>query len=141
MAIEMRVVGLDIAKNVFQLHGVDRRGEIVLRRRLRRSQVAEFFRQQVQCLIGIEATQGAQWVRFSTGTRVRTDGSLSNQNKTLWGPRTVILDKNVLVARRAKFPFAGQRFKVNYWGLKRFSRLVGPPPATETSPGPRRIAT
>jgi transposase len=57
MAIEMRVVGLDVAKNVFQVHGVDHRGETVLRRRLRRSQVGEFFRQQTPCLIGIEATQ------------------------------------------------------------------------------------
>jgi integrase len=36
MALEMKVVGLDVAKNVFQVHGVDRRGETVLRRRLRR---------------------------------------------------------------------------------------------------------
>lgn len=45
MAIETKVVGLDVAKNVFQVHGVDRRGETVVRKRLRRSQVAEFFRQ------------------------------------------------------------------------------------------------
>jgi len=64
MTIKMSVVGLDIAKNVFQVHGVDRRGETVLRKRLRRSQVAEFFRQRIPCLIGIEATQGAHyWVR------------------------------------------------------------------------------
>ena len=64
MAIEMSVVGLDVAKNVFQVHGVDRRGETVLRRRLRRSQVAEFFRQRIPCLIGIEATQGPHyWAR------------------------------------------------------------------------------
>lgn len=56
MTIGMRVVGLDIAKNVFQVHGVDRRGETVLRKRLRRSQVAEFFRHQTPCVIGIEAT-------------------------------------------------------------------------------------
>ena len=60
----MRVVGLDIAKNVFQVHGVDRRGETVLRKRLRRSQVGDFFWQQIPCLIGIEATQGAHyWAR------------------------------------------------------------------------------
>jgi transposase len=64
MAIEMKVVGLDVAKNVFQVHGVDRRGETVLRKRLRRSQVAEFFRHQTPCVIGIEATQGAPyWAR------------------------------------------------------------------------------
>lgn len=64
MAMETKVVGLDVAKNVFRLHGVDCRGETVLRKRLRRSQVADFFRQQMPCLIGIEATQGAHyWAR------------------------------------------------------------------------------
>jgi transposase len=68
MAIEMRVVGLDVSKNVFQVHGVNRRGETVLRKRLRRSQVAEFFRHQTPCLIGIEATQGAHyWARVLRG--------------------------------------------------------------------------
>jgi hypothetical protein len=43
MAIEMRVVGLDVAKNVFQIHGVDGRGATVLRKPLRRSQfIAKF---------------------------------------------------------------------------------------------------
>src|SRR5262249_44934887 len=64
MAIEMKVIGLDVAKNVFQVHGVDRQGETVLRKRLRRFQVAEFFRHQTPCLVGIEATQGAHyWAR------------------------------------------------------------------------------
>jgi|HubBroStandDraft_4_1064222.scaffolds.fasta_scaffold42768_2 transposase len=64
MAIEMKVVGLDVAKNVFQVHGVDRRGETILRKRLRRPQVTEFFRHRTPCLIGIEATQGAHyWAR------------------------------------------------------------------------------
>jgi transposase len=61
MAIEMKVVGLDVAKNVFQVHGMDCHGETVLRKRLRRSQVAEFFQHQAPCLIGIEATQGAHY--------------------------------------------------------------------------------
>ena len=40
---EIATIGLDIAKNVFQLHGVDRSGKIVLRKALRRSQVQGFF--------------------------------------------------------------------------------------------------
>ena len=40
---EIATIGLDIAKNVFQIHGVDRSGKIVLRKALRRSQVAGFF--------------------------------------------------------------------------------------------------
>ena len=64
MAMEVSVVGLDIAKNVFQVHGLDRRGAGVLRRRLRRAQVAEFFRQLRPCLVGMEATRGAHyWAR------------------------------------------------------------------------------
>jgi hypothetical protein len=42
MAIEMRVVGLDVAKNACQVHGIDRRGETVLRKRLRQSQVEDW---------------------------------------------------------------------------------------------------
>jgi transposase len=61
MAIEVSVVGFDIAKNVFQIHGVNRRGVTVLRRRLRRAQVPEFFRQLTPCLIGMEATRGAHY--------------------------------------------------------------------------------
>jgi transposase len=61
MAIEVSVMGFDIAKNVFQVHGVDRRGAVVLRRRLRRAQVPEFFRQLMPCVIGMEATRGAHY--------------------------------------------------------------------------------
>ena len=40
---EVSTIGIDIAKHVFQLHGVDGAGEVVLRRRLRRGQVVGFF--------------------------------------------------------------------------------------------------
>lgn len=42
--VEIITIGLDLAKQVFQVHGVDARGEIVLRRALRRSQVEGFLR-------------------------------------------------------------------------------------------------
>jgi transposase len=48
-------VGLDLGKNVFQVHGVDRAGEAVLRRRLRRSEVLRFFAKLEPATIGIEA--------------------------------------------------------------------------------------
>jgi len=48
-------VGVDLAKLVFQVHGVDARGKVVLRKQLKRSQVAEFFAQLAPCLIGMEA--------------------------------------------------------------------------------------
>ena len=42
--MEAITIGLDIAKNVFQTHGVDEAGEVVIRKRLRRSQMIPFFR-------------------------------------------------------------------------------------------------
>jgi transposase len=49
------VVGLDIAKSVFQVHGVDARGSVVVRRQLKRRYVIAFFKKLPPCLIGIEA--------------------------------------------------------------------------------------
>lgn len=57
-------VGLDLAKNVFQLHGVDERGKTVLRKTLKRAEVASFFARLAPCVIGMEACGGAHfWAR------------------------------------------------------------------------------
>lgn len=48
-------IGLDIAKQVFQVHGVDAAGQVVVRRRLKRAEVLRFFSKQPSCLVGIEA--------------------------------------------------------------------------------------
>jgi hypothetical protein len=57
-------IGLDIAKQVFQVHGADRTGRRVLRRKLRRSEVVRFFSEMPACLIGIEASGSAHhWAR------------------------------------------------------------------------------
>jgi len=57
-------IGLDLAKTVFQVHGVDERGKTVLRRQLKRQQVIRFFSQLSPCLIGMEACGGAHfWAR------------------------------------------------------------------------------
>jgi transposase len=48
-------IGLDIAKSVFQVHGVDAAGQVVLRRQVRRRQVLAFFQKLPPCLVGIEA--------------------------------------------------------------------------------------
>lgn len=57
-------IGLDLAKNVFQVHGVDARGHVVLKKTLRRAQVAVFFGQLAPCLVGMEACGGAHfWAR------------------------------------------------------------------------------
>lgn len=61
---EITTIGLDIAKNVFQLHGVDADGQIVLRKSLRRGQMQPFFEALSPCLIGMEACATAHhWAR------------------------------------------------------------------------------
>ena len=57
-------IGLDIAKSVFQVHAVDARGKVVLRKRLARAKVLEFFANLPRCLVGLEACGGAHhWAR------------------------------------------------------------------------------
>ncbi len=55
---EVTTIGVDLAKNVFQVHGVDASGGTVIRRQLRRRQVLPFFRKQPPCLVGMEARDG-----------------------------------------------------------------------------------
>jgi transposase len=62
--MKITTVGIDLAKNVFQVHGVDERGKPVLRRQLRRGQIAEVFVNLPPCLIGMEACASAHhWGR------------------------------------------------------------------------------
>jgi transposase len=49
-------VGLDIAKSVFQVHGVDAAGKVIIRRQLKRRQVLPFFQRLPACVVGIEDT-------------------------------------------------------------------------------------
>ena len=57
-------IGLDIAKSVFQVHGVDAAGQVVLRRQLRRRYVLAFFQKLPPCLVGIEACASSHhWSR------------------------------------------------------------------------------
>jgi len=48
-------IGLDIAKSVFQIHGVDAAGNVIIRRQLKRRYVLPFFQKLSPCLVGIEA--------------------------------------------------------------------------------------
>jgi len=72
--MQITTIGLDIAKNVFQVHGIDANETVVVRKRLRRSQVLAFFKALPPCLIGMEACATAHyWARELTklGHRVR----------------------------------------------------------------------
>jgi len=52
---EVSTIGLDIAKSVFQIHGVDAGGAVVIRKRITRAKLLEFFATLPACLVGIEA--------------------------------------------------------------------------------------
>jgi transposase len=65
--MQVSTIGIDLAKNVFQIHGVDSSGKVVVTRQLRRKQVLEFFGKLSPCLIGMEACGTAHhWARELT---------------------------------------------------------------------------
>src|SRR5579864_6566404 len=62
--MKITTIGIDLAKNVFQVHGIDERGKAVLRKQLRRRQVAVFFANLPPCVIGMEGCASAHyWAR------------------------------------------------------------------------------
>lgn len=66
--MQITTIGIDLAKDVFQIHGVDGRGKTVLRKQLRRGQMASFFVNLPACLIGMEACGSAHyWARKLQG--------------------------------------------------------------------------
>jgi len=72
--MQITTIGLDIAKNVFQVHGIDASEKVVVRKQLRRSHVLAFFRALPPCHIGMEACATAHyWGRELTklGHQVR----------------------------------------------------------------------
>lgn len=65
--MQITTIGLDIAKNVFQVHGIDGEGQVVLRRKVRRDQLLMLFRGIEPCLVGMEACATAHhWARELT---------------------------------------------------------------------------
>ena len=62
--MKITTVGIDLAKSVMQVHGVDERGKTVLKKQLKRDQVTAFFANLPPCLIGMEACGSAHhWAR------------------------------------------------------------------------------
>jgi transposase len=62
--MKLTTIGIDLAKNVFQVHGVDAHGKVSLKKQLKRGQVAAFFANLPPCLIGMEACGSAHyWAR------------------------------------------------------------------------------
>jgi transposase len=62
--MKITTIGIDLAKNVFQVHGVDMHGKVVLKKQFKREQIAAFFANLPPCLIGMEACGSAHyWAR------------------------------------------------------------------------------
>ena len=65
---EFMTIGLDVAKSVFQVHGIDGAGAVVIRKRISRAKVPVFFADLPPCVIGIEACPSAHhWSRELEG--------------------------------------------------------------------------
>ena len=62
--MQVTTIGLDLAKNVFQVHGIDATEKVVVRKQLRRGQVIAFFEALAPCLIGMEACATAHHAEF-----------------------------------------------------------------------------
>jgi transposase len=63
--MQVTTIGLDLAKRVFQVHGVDAAGRVAVQRKLQRSEMAKFFADLPPCLVGIEACATAHhWARL-----------------------------------------------------------------------------
>ncbi len=72
--MDISTIGLDLAKRVFQVHGLDASGQVVVQRKLRRSEMTKFFGRLAPCLIGMEACGSAHfWARAlaALGHRVK----------------------------------------------------------------------
>jgi transposase len=66
--MKITAIGLDLAKNVFQVHGVDEHGHAVVKKKVKRAQLATFFASIPPCLVGMEACSGAHfWARKLQG--------------------------------------------------------------------------
>ena len=66
--MQISTVGIDLAKRVFQIHGVDQDGNIILRKQLRRAQVLSFFAKLPPCLVGMEACGTSHYWAREIGT-------------------------------------------------------------------------
>ena len=65
--MQITTIGLDLAKSVFQVHGVDATGQVVVRKSLRRSQMLAFFTKLAPCQVGMEASGWKRAVRRIIG--------------------------------------------------------------------------
>ncbi len=65
--MEVSIIGIDLAKNIMHIHGVDNNGQPVLKKKLQRDKLLEFMANQPKCFVGMEACGGSNhWAREIT---------------------------------------------------------------------------
>jgi transposase len=80
-------VGLDIAKSVFQVNGIDVEGKVIVRRQLKRRYVLAFFQKLPPCLVGIEVCASSQyWCRVATRGARAAAGNTGDRISECIGP-------------------------------------------------------
>jgi len=57
--MKITTIGIDLAKNIFQIHGVDERGKVMVRKQLKRAEMSPYFANLPPCLVGMEACGSA----------------------------------------------------------------------------------
>ena len=95
---EVSTIGVDIAKSVFQIYGVDTDGTVVIRKRVGRAIVLEFFAKLPPCLIGMEAC----------GTRTSGRASSRSVGKRTAAPRTPSVQHRALARAATSEPQASK---------------------------------
>ena len=84
-------IGLDIAKSVFQVHGIDAAGDVVIRQQLKRARVMPFFKKLPPCVVGIEACASSHhWARELTEPSDEHEPALEDEAIGMAGSREAI---------------------------------------------------
>jgi transposase len=97
-------IGFDIAKSVFQVHGVDAAGEVVIRRQLKRRFVLAFFQKLPPCLVGIEACASSHYWSRELQALGHTVRASRRSNHGLQGHDAVARCRGARLRRRATIP-------------------------------------
>ena len=96
--MQITAIGLDIAKNVFQVHGIDAAEKVIVRKQLRRGQVIAFFEALAPCRVGMEACASCRG-KISTGGKQKL-GPISKQGDQYL--RRILIVGAHAVLRRAR---------------------------------------
>src|ERR1700692_1551411 len=105
--MKITTIGLDLAKSVFQVHGIDAIGQIVVRRSLRRSQMLAFFAKLPPCLVGMEACGTSHYwarelIRLGHEVRLMPPAYVKPKSREQQAALSIHRARNLLVKQRTQ---------------------------------------